>query len=261
MIRDAGVMSHRYGRHGNKAWLHWRQKRFRRPTLTLAPQVAVLHVPLEFLSRIRKVTIFMSDGTEETVEITTNPLSPPIVDADPIKRLNGSEPAQSPQDRFFAVAKEIAEEQAQRTFRSTVDPYHAKLHVQEARALVQSIYYGNDNIRLAQQWSLSEAQEQFLREFRAAYGERLFQLSIAYEAPTEETQQLLVFARTDKIADESASPTYAQDRAFARAYISLFSDISLRQEDIREDVLSDLRKRTGLYQKFYEEFEPAQEED
>lgn len=259
MTRDAGVMTHRYGRHGNKAWLHWRKKRFRRPSLTLAPHVAVLHVPLEFLSRIRKVTIFMSDGTEETVEITTNPLPPPVVDADPIKRLNGSGSAQSPQDRFFAVAKEIAGEQAQRTFRSIVDPYHAKLRVQDARALAQSIYYGNDSLQ--KQWGLSEAQEQFLHEFRVAYGERLSQLSIAYEAPTEETQQLLVFARTDKIADEGASPTPAQDRAFARAYISLFSDISLRQEDIREDVLSDLRKRTGLYQKFYEEFEPAQEED
>jgi hypothetical protein len=126
---------------------------------------------------------------------------------------------------------------------------------------VQSIYYGNDTIRLAQQWSLSEAQEQFLREFRAAYWERLSQLSTAYGAPAEETQKLLVFARTDKLADGSTFPTSTQDRAFARAYISLFSGASLRQEDISEDVLSDLRKRTGLYQKFYDEFEPAKEED
>lgn len=252
-------MTHRYGRHGNKAWLRWRKKRFRQPSLTLVPQMAVLHVPLEFLNRIRKVTIFMNDGTEETVEITAHPLPSPIVDADPAKRVNGSGRAQSPEEKFFAVAKEIAGEQAERTFRSIVDPYNAKLRVQEARALAQSIYYGNDSLQ--QQWNLSEAQEQFLREFRGAYGEKLSQLSRAYEAPTEEIQQLLVFARTDKIADESTSATYAQDRAFARAYISLFSAISLRQEDIREDVLSDLRKRTGLYQKFYEEFEPAQEED
>ncbi len=255
-------MTHRYGRHGSKAWLRWRKKRFRRISLTPSPQVAILHVPLEFLSRIRKVTILMSDGTEETVQVTTDPLPPPIVDADSEERgvaLPGQ--IQNPQDRFYDVAKEIARDQAERTFRSTVDPYSAKPDVQEARRLAQSIYYGNDNLQLAQNWRLNEAQEHFLHEFKTEYRERLSKLSREYEATTEETQQLLVFARTDKVADSSALSPYAQDRAIARASVSLFSNTSLRQEDINEEVLSDLRKRIGLYQKFYDEFEPAKEED
>jgi hypothetical protein len=250
-------MTHHYGRHGNKAWLRWREKRFRRVSLALAPQMAVLHVPLEFLSRIRKVTILMSDGTEEIVQVTTDLLPPPIVDAVTEKRLNGLGQVQSPQDKFYAAAKETAREQAKRIFSGTIDPYNTKPDVRDARTLAQIIYYGNDNLQLAQQWRFTEAQEHFIREFRSEFEICLYQLSIEYEAPTEETQQLLVFARTDKLADGS----YKQDRALARAYISLFSLTSLGQEDINEHVLSDLRKRVGLYQKFYDEFEPAKEED
>lgn len=56
------------------------------------------------------MTIFMEDGTEESVEgIKMEPLSSPIVDADIEKGpLVVSEHIQSPQERFLKAAKEIA---------------------------------------------------------------------------------------------------------------------------------------------------------
>ncbi len=84
----------------------------------------------------------MTDGTEKSVQVTTDLLPAPTVDADNEKRgIAMSERTQSPQDRLFAAAREIAREQAERTFRNIVDPYSAKLHMHEARGLVQSIYY------------------------------------------------------------------------------------------------------------------------
>ena len=200
----------------------------------------------------------MNDGTEETIQAATGPLPSPIIDSNLVveKGLNGSGQAQSPQDRFYSVARETAKDQAERTFRSTIDPYSVKLDGQEARRLAQFIYYGNDREQLSQIWRVGEAQENFLREFKDKYRERLFQLSTEYGASTEETRQLLVFARTDKDAG-----SYTQDRTSVRASVSLFSTTPLRQEDITEDILNAFRKRVDLYQKFFDEFAPTKEDD
>ena len=135
-------MTHRYGRHGNKAWLRWRKKRFHNTSPMHPPHVAVLQIPLEFLSRIRKVTILMTDGTEQRVELqTNNALSSPIVDATVQKGISVlPELIQNPQDKFFIAAREIAQMQAKRIFYGTVDPYHEKPGSAEAQSAVSSIY-------------------------------------------------------------------------------------------------------------------------
>lgn len=257
-------MAHRYGRHGKKAWLRWRQTRFRHTALTSVPQVAVLNVPLEFLRRIRKVTILMNDGTEESLE-PANFFVTPSVDADKkneTRDIGALEQLQDPRERYFAATRTLANNRVEESFRSAVNPYRAELDKYDAKERAVDYYFicRMDALRLGPEQELA-AQNAFVKKLQEEYEMRLDQVSAEYGVTTEGTRQLLIFARTDKTANGSNSPAYASDRAVARASLSLFSDRPLRQEEMSEKVLETLRERIVLYQKVYEEFEPAKEED
>ncbi len=170
---------------------------------------------------------------------------------------------QTPQDKFYTAARNIAKDQAKSIFSGTRNPYREKPNMPEVKALARSLYYayGLDQLQFAQSLSLHEAQENFISEFKETYPKMLSQLSIEYDAPTEETQQLLVAARTDQENDRGDLQWNAQERAIVRAFVSLSSDKIPHQEDVNEKLPSELPARIGLYQKFYDEFEPAKEED
>jgi len=250
-------MTHRYGRHGNSAWLRWRQKRFRHTALTLVPHVAVLNVPLEFLRRIRKVTLLMADGTEQSVHLADF-LPSPTVDADMDEKagaiLGGS--LQSPRDRFFYAAKDTAREQAKKTYRSVINPYTTKPSTKEARSVAAAMYYAIENASSVLGWSSSETQEHFLDELRKEYCTEIEQIGVLNGVESLALQELLILARTDKVGDNGIPSLYAQERATIRAYTSFLSEGAEMAA-----ILPLLRKRTEVYQRFYEEFEPAKEED
>jgi hypothetical protein len=220
--------------------------------------MAMLHVPLEFLSRIRKVIILMDDGTALGVDITSDPLPSPTVDADTEKLgVPMIEQIPSPLEEFHATAKANALYEAEIAFRDRVDPYNTKPDVNEATRIARSHY----SPMKFSQLNLGAAVKGFIEVFEAEHKRCLDQLSVKRGADTEETRKLLVFARTDKRDDDGIVPEYADDRALIRASISLCSNSFARQENINEKVFVDLPERAKLYQKFYDEFEPAKEED
>src|SRR6059036_3678910 len=116
-------MKHRYGRHGTKAWLRWRNRHFRRTHLTFSPQIAILNVPLEFRSQIRKVTIIMADGTqwvaENNIQQTTEALNSPTVDADKGEDHLLEQPP-TPKKKYLHEAREIAKDMARDAFENMV---------------------------------------------------------------------------------------------------------------------------------------------
>ncbi|QBD82819.1 hypothetical protein EPA93_45405 [Ktedonosporobacter rubrisoli] len=60
---------HRYGRHGTRAWLRWRNRHFRGTHLVASsPRIVVFNVPVDFLARIQKVVLVMQDGSRFEVE-------------------------------------------------------------------------------------------------------------------------------------------------------------------------------------------------
>lgn len=256
-------MTHRYGRHGTKAWLRWRNRHFSRTSLMFSPQVAILNVPLEFLSKIRKVTIIMADGSQVDVEANTQQetdteqlLASPIVDADE-ERYSLPEPSKSPKEIYLHEASEVAGDLARYDFKIKVNPYKAKPDIKAARVRAESTYSGfvGSNMHKELGASRLDAYDSFVEEVKRTYPEKIHQLSVAMGVDSDELKQLLVAAREDK----STPKEYRTDRAVIRAYISLLPNVPVDQESV-EEILPRVRARAELYQKFYEEFEPKEED-
>lgn len=251
-------MIHRYGRHGNKAWLRWRKKRLRRTSLIPTPQIVVLNVPLDFLRRIRKVTILMEDGQNVDVNITTGQLPAPTVDSTLEKRsavlTEGVERARA---NIFDLAKIIAIKQASKAFDTKINPYQTIPNQAEASGILMATFYSGVGLSTITGWSFNEAEESFLDRLQTEYSNAIGDISSKKGANTQALQDLLVSARKDNVEDNGEPPSYAEHRKTIQAYRSLLAGGVNDSKEIYESI----QERAALYRKFYDEFKPKKEED
>lgn len=248
-------MIHRYGRHGNKAWLRWRKKRLRRTSLIPTPQIVVLNVPLDFLRRIRKVTILMEDGQEKIFEPNGEQSSPDAVEANTDKiRAIAQDGTQRAREALLSAAEAAAVIQAESAFRDLINPYQAKPDLKRAEGaliLTFSMYKGMVG------WSLNDVRKDFYDEFVTKHSDAISNLSNGTGANSPALQKLLVLARTDKISDRREPSPYSDYRPTLRAYENLALEVG---RDI-DKILPNLKDRIDMFQKFYKEYEPEKEED
>jgi hypothetical protein len=257
-------MTHRYGRHGNKAWLHWRKRHFRKTAPAIVPQIVVLNVPLDFLARIRKVIIIMDDGTSISAETSTGQLPSPssrIIDVitDKVPALPTNH-ASSPEDLFLLAAVLHGRRDAKNDFQKKINPYEGGPNVKAAEDHAIMAYTTHLGATGLGEKEYEQFQDAFLDLFTNEYKKRISQLSISYGADTKELQDLLVFARTDKARDQGTPSAYADERAILRAYISLLPDAPTHQSGVEEILPLLHSRRMEAYQKFYAEFEPKEED-
>ena len=255
-------MTHRYGRHGTKAWLRWRKRHLRRNALTFVPQVAVLNVPLDFLARIRKVTIVMEDGrTIEAGTETGQLVNSPVVDAETDE--HGAillEDTQGPKYEFLSSARILARRHAGKVFNDAKNPYIVPPNLEAAEDRAETMYpttlgrVSHDE-KDYENW----ARDLFIEEYIDTYQAEIAELSTKHEADSKELQDLLVFARTDKTKDKGTRSQYADNRAVIQAYRSLLPDTP-NQEGVVEGILPLLPTIIAKYQKFYDEFQPKEED-
>lgn len=260
-------MTHRYGRHGAKAWLRWRSKHFCRTHLTFSPQVAVFNVPLEFLSRVRKVTIIMDDDTRidfEQPDIsqgTNTEALPPgsIVDADKgAPRL--LEQSLTPKDRFLWDARSLAGLFAEEPFKNMINPYEVRLPEREIKRSQAWLAYTchNANRELEKAFgSVPAACDAFVEEVKQALDDEIDRRAEITDR-SHELRALFVSAREDKAKAKALG--YDHNLVNARACISLLSG-TLVDQRLAPEISFLIPDRVEFYRKSFDEFEPAKEGD
>jgi hypothetical protein len=174
---------HRYGRHGTRAWLRWRNRHFCRAHLVApSPRVVVLNVQVEFLARIQKVVLVMQDGSRFEMENNVSQLEQ-----------NGQNIPQntpSADERFLEFAFGLGKLSAEKDYEALDDPFTSRSSTQseieyEAHKLYLSMLAHGDSFTA---WSnAQEAIAEYLRRFDMARLKRLEELS---GATTRGTQRL-----------------------------------------------------------------------
>ena len=110
---------HRYGRHGTRAWLRWRNRHFRRTHLVApSPRIVVLNVPADFLARIQKVVLVMQDGSRFEVENKVSQLEQ-----------NGQN-TPSADERFLEFASGLGKLSAEKDYEALDDPFTSRSSTQ-----------------------------------------------------------------------------------------------------------------------------------
>jgi hypothetical protein len=229
---------HRYGRYGEKAWLRWRNKRFRKMHLVPSPRIVVLNMPLEFLSRIQKVVIVMQDGSQLEVEKNVSQA-----------QLNGQS-ALSPEERYLRDASRRGQLRAEEDYPTLDDPYSPNYR-SDNRAKAYDIYFSMEahGDQFTQWNSEKDAVTAYLGQFDIARFQRLDELT---GANTKGARELVVAAAKDQAKESSATPEYAPGiRAIIRAYHSLIADEQVFSEELSDEEMLFIRDRAALYHKRY----------
>jgi hypothetical protein len=234
-----------------------------------SPQVAILNVPLEFLSRVRKVTIIMDDNS--SIELERQDISSeadtenlPAVDATIKERQPLLE--QSPCDMYLQDAHDLARVFAADALKKMVDPYKRKFSGDIKSNQAWNSYTNRNGNRALERTfgSVSAACDAFFEEVKRAFYKEIDQHA-AIEGEDKALRALFVSAREDKArclesTDSPAVSTFDENLATVRACISLLSGELVSQE-LATGVSLKIPERVAFYRKAYDEFEPPKEGD
>jgi hypothetical protein len=230
---------HRYGRHGAKAWLRWRNKRFHKMHLVTSPRIVVFNMPLEFLTRIQKVVIVMQDGSQLEVEKNVSQA-----------QFNGQSTLSS-DERYLRNASRLGQLRAEQDYSTLIDPYEPNYR-SDTQGKAYELYFDMEahGDQFTRWDSEAEAVTAYLDQFDIARFQRLDELT---GATTKGTRELVVAAAKDQKKGGNASPedTPHGVRAIIRAYRSLMADGHVFPEELPDEDMLLIQSRAALYHHRY----------
>jgi hypothetical protein len=262
------VMEHRYGRHGPRAWLRMRQRRYGRPSrlpVPVEPQPTIIHVHVPI--NAERIIFIIMTGESDTNAASGQPPAGLLGEAGQqfYRSTDGLQPPLLPQDK---EQEKLANLQHLSYFASTDADRKARRDLarlddiaddDELRAYAQRLWdsYGYDR-------------EAAIREEAVAAGMKGYEL-----LPLYQSEFIAVYRSRTKVAPPDSRMKTIQKQAHAdkkwdtEHEVSLYDDERMRQAAIRVseriglDPQTDRQEITRLvraYESSYQQYDPAQVE-